>query len=351
MKRLVAALLTTAGFAAYVLAGPAQAQEKSFTVMSWGGAYQDAQRKAWFEPFVAQRKLKLAEEEYSGELAKIKAMVDAGNVKIDVINVDAKTAMQGCDGGILERLDYAKITDRSKFLPNAALDCAVASDIYSTIYAYDTTKFKGEVPKTIADFFDTKKFPGKRGVQKVPFSTLEFALLADGVPVADVYKVMKTEAGIDRAFKKLDTIKKDAVWWTAGAQPPQLLASGEVVMTTGWNGRIQAAIDKDKKPFKIVWDGQMLDYDLFVIPKGAPNQALSYEFLRFQTEPKVMAALGPYIPYAPTRIDATDFVDPAVLPKLPTDPQNMKNAFYADYLYWNDRDEELQKRFEAWLAK
>ena len=75
-------------------------------------------------------------------------------------------------------------------------------------------------------------------MRKSPKVTMEFALIADGVPVSKVYDVLGTEEGVARAFAKLDTIKDDVVWWEAGAQPPQLLADGEVVFTTAWNGRV-----------------------------------------------------------------------------------------------------------------
>ena len=150
-------------------------------------------------------------------------------------------------------------------------DCAVANIVWSTIIAYDSSKIANG-PKTIADFFDTAKFPGKRGLRKNPKANLEMALMADGVPAADVYKVLGTAEGVDRAFAKLDSIKGDVVWWEAGAQPPQLLADGEVAMTTAYNGRIFNAVAGEGKPFEIVWDGQVWDLDLWVIPKGSKNK-------------------------------------------------------------------------------
>ncbi len=159
--------------------------------------------------------------------------------------------------------------------------------------------------------------------------------MADGVPREQVYATLKTQAGVDRAFKKLDTIKKEVVWWEAGAQPPQLLASGEVVMTTSWNGRIYDAAKKDGKNFKIVWDGQVPDYDFWVIPKGAKNIEDSYK----------------YISYGPTNADAIPKIAPAVLADLPTAPQNAKTELVQDYYFWGDHGEELRKRFNTWLAQ
>ena len=124
----------------------------------------------------------------------------------------------------------------------------------------------------MADFFNTKAFPGKRGMRKSPKVTMEFALIADGVPVGEVYNVLGTEEGVARAFAKLDTIKDDVVWWEAGAQPPQLLADGEVVFSTAWNGRVFNAKNAEGQSFEMVWDGQIYDLDLWVIPKGSKNK-------------------------------------------------------------------------------
>ena len=176
--------------------------------------------------------------------------------------------------------------------------------------------------------------------------------MADGVPIADVYEVLGTPEGVDRAFKKLDTIKKDIVWWDAGAQPPQLLASREVVMTTAWNGRIQNAIDKDKRPFTIVWDNQILEYDMIAIPKGAKNPDLAYKYLAYISRSRDQrASSASYITYGPVMADATPFVPKDALPKLPTAPDHMKAYLVADTEFWGDHGEDLVKRFNAWLAQ
>jgi putative spermidine/putrescine transport system substrate-binding protein len=320
------------------------------TIMATGGAWQAALHQAWIEPFAKKTGVKFNEQEYLGDLGKIKAMVDTGNVPIDLVTVETSTVLQGCDAGVLQRLDYSKIADRSKFLPGTALDCGVGIDVYGDVLAYDTTVLK-EAPTSVLDIFDTKKFPGKRSMRKAPAQNLEWALMADGVPISDVYKVLATPEGVDRAFKKLDTIKKDVVWWEAGAQPPQLLASKEVVMTTAWNGRIQNAIDHDSRPFAIVWKDQIVEYDMVAIPKGAKNLDLAYKYLAYTAEPEVSAQLGRYIPYGPVIAAATPFVPKEVLSKLPTEPDHMKSYLVGDVEFWGDHGEDLTKRFNAWLAQ
>lgn len=348
MKKL-SVLFTAALLAGTAFAATARAADE-LTVTSWGGAYSESQRKAYYEPYMAAGN-KITEAEYNGEVAKIKAMVEAKAVTWDVIDVDTSTALQGCAEGALETIDWGKLgLDKSKFIGGDLLECAVPTIVFGTVIAYDTTKFP-EGPTTINDFFDLVKFPGKRGLWKNPDVNLEWALIADGVPAADVYKVLGTPEGVDRAFKKLDTIKADLVWWEAGAQAPQLLADGQVVMVSAWNGRIQGAIDKDKKPFKIVWDHQGLDWDWWSITKGTPKLEEAYRFIAFASSPGPQAEQTNHIAYGPANMDAIPNVNPATVPNLPTAPENMKTAFNVDPQFWADNKDQLKERFNAWLAK
>jgi putative spermidine/putrescine transport system substrate-binding protein len=342
-------MLAAAGILAAGAIHPAAAED-AITVVSWGGAYQKSQQEAYFKPFIAKTGIKVSEEEYNGEIAKIRAMVESGNVSWDAVDVDTQTALQGCEDGLFLKIDWKKVGDEKRFIEGTTTDCAVGTIVYSTVLAYDADKLKAG-PTTIADLFDLKKFPGKRGLQKSPFVNLEFALMADGVDRADVYKMLKTPAGVDRAFKKLDTIKSSVVWWEAGAQPPQLLASGEVVMTTAWNGRIFDADKKDHKNFKIVWDGQVPDYDFWVIPKGSKHVDDAYKYIAFASDAANMSQQSKYISYGPTNVDAIAKIAPDVLADLPTAPANTKTALVQDYFFWGDHGEELRKRFNTWLAQ
>ncbi|MFN5999263.1 MAG: extracellular solute-binding protein, partial [Paracoccaceae bacterium] len=214
------------------------------TVMSWGGAYGEAQTEAHVKPWAAATGNATIMVDSDNPAPAIKAMVEAGNVTVDVASVEYADAIRLCDEGVLEPIDAASLPAGADgtpatedFLAGAITECGVSTDIWSNVFAYDTTKFTGEVPTTAADFFNLEKFPGKRGLKRGAKAVLEFALLGDGVPAAEVYALLDTPEGVDRAFAKLDSIKAEVVWWEAGAQPPQLLADGEVVMTTAYNGR------------------------------------------------------------------------------------------------------------------
>lgn len=348
MKKL-SILFSAALLAGTALAATARAADE-LTITSWGGAYSESQRKAYYEPYIAAGN-KVTEAEYNGEVAKIKAMVEANAITWDVIDVDTATALQGCAEGALETIDWAKLgLDRSKFIGADLMECAVPTIVYGTVFGYDTTKF-AEGPTTINDFFDLAKFPGKRAIQKNPTVNLEWALIADGVDAKDVYTMLATPEGVDRAFKKLGTIKSELVYWDAGAQAPQLLADGQVVMTSAWNGRLQGAIDKDKKPFKIVWDHQGLDWDWWSITKGTPKIEEAYRFIAFASGVGPQAEQTKYIAYGPANKDAIPGIAPATLPNLPTAPDNLKTAFNVDPQFWADHGDELKERFNAWIAQ
>ena len=338
----------------------ASAQE--VTVMSWGGAYTVSQVEAYHKPFTAETGIKVVSVDADNPATPIKAMVEAGNVTVDVADVEYADSIRLCDEGLLEEIDPSILPPApdgtpatEDFLPGALTDCAVASIVFSTVYAYDTTKFP-EGPTTMADFFDLEKFPGKRGMRKGAKANLEMALMADGVPADEVYALLETDEGVAQAFAMLDKIKDDTVWWEAGAQPPQLLADGEVAMTTAYNGRIFAAQVAEGKPFQIVWDGQVYEYDLFVIPKGAPNLENALEFIKFATDTQRLADQAKWISYGPARKSSGALVGlyqdgkTEMAPHMPTSAENLTNALASSYEFWVDRDSELNERFNAWLA-
>jgi len=358
--KLKTVLLATA--AATMFAGAASAAG-SITAVSWGGAYTKSQVEAYHKPWTAKTGNTVVSEDYSGGLAEVKAQVDAGNVTWDIIDVELADAVRGCDEGLFEEIDASALPAGSDgtpatedFIPGAITDCAVANIVWSTIFAYDSSKMANG-PTTIADFYDLEKFPGKRGMRKTPKANLEMALMADGVPGDEVYAMLETAEGIDRAFAKMDTIKDSVVWWEAGAQPPQLLADGEVAMTTAYNGRIFNAVASEEKPFEIVWDSQIFALDLWAIVKGAPNKDLAMDFLKFSTATEQLAAQASWISYGPARKSSAPFVTTfhnnpnlEMGPQMPTAPDNFKTALSSDFEFWADNQDELNERFNAWLA-
>ena len=281
-----------------------------------------------------------------------------------MIDAELSDVIRACDEGLIEPIDTAILPAGADgkpatedFVEGTLHECGVATIIWSTIYAYDKDKFQDKAPTTLVDFFDTSTFPGKRGLRKNVKPNLEMALIADGVPTDEVYEQLSTPEGVERAFAKLDTIRDDIIWWEAGAQPPQMLADGEVALTTAYNGRIFNAQVKEDKNFEIVWDGQIWDLDLWMVPKGAPNKDEALKFLAYSTGTQRLADQAKYISYAPARLSSIPMVstydgtDIDMKPHMPTAPENFKNALQNDHNWWADNQDELNERFAAWLAQ
>jgi putative spermidine/putrescine transport system substrate-binding protein len=330
------------------LALPAAAQD--LTVTSWGGDYQDAQRQVYFEPFEAATGIDLIEDVWNGGVGAIRARVEGGSAGWDVVQVEAEELVLGCEEALYEPIDYDAVGGRRQFIPQAVHECGVGTIVWSTVLAYDADVL-AEAPRDWADFWDTERFPGTRALRRGPKYTLEFALLADGVAMEDVYDVLRTPEGVDRAFAKLDEIRDALIWWEAGAQPPQLLGAGDVVMTSAYNGRITAANESDDRNFRIVWDGSIYALDSWAILAGSPNADEAHEFIAFASEAEHQAGLPPLIPYGVTNRAASALIDPAVLAELPTAPDNLAVSFQLDTEFWVENIDPLTERFNNWAAR
>jgi putative spermidine/putrescine transport system substrate-binding protein len=330
------------------IALPALAQTQ-LTIVNFGGANGNAQKKAYFEPFEKSGAAKVVPVEYNGEQAKIKAMVETKKISWDVVEVESPDVARGCDEGLFEKLDYAKIGSKADYQPAAIHECGIGIFVWSTVMAFNADRIK-DAPKNWADFWDTKKYPGKRGMRKGARYNVEFALMADGVKSADVYKVLATKDGAERAFKKLTELKPSIQWWEAGAQPPQFLVAGDVVMSTAYNGRIDAA-QREGKNLAITWTGGIYDLDYWTIVKGSPNKDTALKFIAFASSPDAQAEYAKNISYGPTNNKALAKLDAKVLGMLPTSPANSKDALQFDIKFWADQGEALEKRFASWAAQ
>jgi putative spermidine/putrescine transport system substrate-binding protein len=330
------------------MAGGAEARD--LTVTSWGGNYQDAQREVYFEPFSKKTGTKLVEDSWNGGVGALRAKVEGGNSNWDVVQVEAEELELGCEEGLFEQMEWSALGGKDKFIPAAVHECGVGAIVWTTLLTYDGARLK-DGPKSWADFWNTDKFPGKRGLRRGPKYTLEFALMADGVEPSQVYQTLGTDAGLERAFKKLDQLKSSIVWWEAGAQPQQLLASGEVVMTSAYNARIAAANKSDNRDFRIVWPGGVYAVDSWVILRDSPNKASGMDLIAFMSDPNNQKNLPPKVPYGVTNKAATALIDPAVLSNMPTEPGNLAAGLELDTEFWVANIERLTERFNAWVGQ
>ncbi|GGF50663.1 ABC transporter substrate-binding protein [Aliidongia dinghuensis] len=339
------------GVVGAVLAAEASqgALARPLSVVNYGGTLADAQQSAFVTPFQSSSGIEVTASSYSGEQAKVKAMVDGHQVSWDVVEVESTDVGRGCDSGMYERIDWAKVTDAAALDKAAKTRCGVGLFAWGNVFAYNT-KLTKTPPKNWVDFWDTKNFPGKRGMRKSARGNLEFALMADGVAPGDVYKVLATPAGVDRAFKKLDELRPNIQWWDAGAQPAQFLVSGDVALSTAFSGRIITA-QKNGQPLDIVWNGAIADYDYWVIPKGSPMKDDAMKFINYTIGANQQAAYLALQPGGPVNSQALAKMSPEQLKNLPNTPEHAKADLVNDRVFWDEHGDDLDQRFAAWAAR
>jgi putative spermidine/putrescine transport system substrate-binding protein len=364
MKNFMRNMMATAVMATLGFVG--QAIAKDLVVVSWGGAYTASQQNAYHAPYMKNNPgIKIINDDSAGTaVAKLRAMNEAGNVTWDLVDVVAADAMRLCDEGLAEVINHDKDLAAAPDGTSASKDfgglivseCFIPQIVYSTTFGYRTDKVSRPM-SSICDIFDTKTFPGKRSLQKSPLGNMEWALICDGVAPDKIFDVLGTSKGADRALAKLTTIKSDVVWWTAGAQTPQLLADGEVVVGSTYNGRLFKMIAVDKQPVAMLWDWQIFDLDGWIVPKGTKNKAEVMKYLRFATDTQRLADQSKWISYGPARASSAPFVGKHatlgidMAPHMPTDPNNSKTTLLTNYEFWADNKDDLDAKFNAWLLK
>ena len=294
---------------AAITAGAASAAD--MTIVSWGGAYSKSQLEAYHKPYMAKNPdVNIINDESSAEaVAKMRAMAEANNITWDVVDILASDAIRVCDEGLAMPLNadqhLAPAPDGTPasedFGELLVSECLAPQIVYSTTFGYrtDVAAWNGNEPNDICDVFDLQTFPGKRALEKRPINNVEWALLCDGVAKDQIYDVLATEQGQAQALAKLDTIKDHVIWWSAGADTPQLLADGEIVIGSTYNGRLFALIEEQKQPVKMLWDAQIFDLAGWVIPAGLSEarQQRALDYIRFATDTQRLADQAKYIPY------------------------------------------------------
>ncbi len=341
----------------------------SLTIVSWGGAYTESQIRAYHEPWMEMNPhvTIINDDGSANALASLRAQAQAGNVTWDLVDMLPSDAQLACDEGIILEIDVDEMlapapdgTPASEdFLPGSLDgDCFIPQIVYSTVLTFRPDAFpEDNQPSSIADLFDTENFPGRRALQDRPGTNLEWALYADGVDPEEIYDVLSTPEGVDRAFAKLDTIKDDIIFWTEGAQAPQLLADGEVAFATGYNGRMFDAIEVEGMNAEIIWDGQVVEWDGWVVPADGDNIDAVMEYLFFATDTQRLADQAKFISYGPARASSAELVGQHadlgidMAPHMPSAPENYFAPIVLDNDFWVDFGDELRERFANWMLQ
>lgn len=336
-----AAFLRTSLAVMVCAAGTATAADP-VTVVSWGGTYGAAQDAALFNDASKNSGIDIIRES-GASMSKTCLQVESGSVTWDLVVTGSGGAASAAAKGCLEKIDYG-VVDVSNFYPNTYTDYCVGSDVFATVMSWNTEKY-GEpgsdgAPQSWADFWDVEKFPGTRAYRANNVDgALEPALMADGVAAEDVYEVLSTSAGIERAINKIRELKPNiAVFWDSGAMQAQLMKDAEVDMTTGWNGRFDNA-KKDGATVGYTFNQALLDYDCFAMPKGAPNKDMAMKFLAEVSKAEYQANLPYHITYGPTNKKAYEVTDAPkeLIESLPSHPNNVPMmlpvslAWYAEH--------------------
>ena len=340
---------------------------ESLVFVSWGGAYQGAQRKAYLEPFQEKFGIEIVEES-PVEYAKIRSMAETGNVTWHVVDISGLGGIQQGLSGALEELDFGIIDHRD--FPEIIRDAPWMGGggmTFSNVIAYSTKTYPedGSQPTTMADFFDVEKFPGRRGMSRPEWGwkpNLHFALLSANPELLETAEGRATltrlsDEQIDEAFEIMRDFKPHVtIWWTQGSDCPVLLVSGELDMCTAWNGRIFDA-QKEGAPVKVCWTcGHVLNTEAFVVPKGLKEQdsrqfELAQLFLAWTAFPEINAQLSKYISYGPINLGAIPILEgpefAEVREHLPSSSDNIQYAILSDEA-WSG--EVGGKMAELWLA-
>ena len=332
---------------------------EDLTFVSWTGPYMRSQMLAYVRPFEAASGQRVGVERYEGGIDEIRHQVESANVTWDVVDLTQADSLRACEEGLLEEIDHSILppgsdgTDyQSDFIEGALNPCGVGVIVWSTLYGYNKDLFSGEdAPSTIADFFDVGKYPGPRGLRRDPAVIMEWALLAAGVSEDQVYAQLQTEDGRAKAYEMLDQIKPYIVWWETANEPINLMQAGELAMSSFWSGEVVNASQQEGSKIDIVWDGRMIEMDLFGVVKGTRNKQTAMEFIKYASSSVALANQAKYISYGPTRKSSLSLISSSTRETLPNDPKyDDKASILSDAQWWAENYDVINEEFQRWLS-
>ncbi len=326
------------------------ARARDLVIATPGGPVQEALRSIVVNGFAGAAGVPVQHIPREGGVEELRARKEAkeGAAPWDVVLARGDELLAACDEGLLEKLDWSAVGGKDHYLPPAVSDCGVGAGASSYVLAWDRDKFPGT--PGWADFWDVAKYPGKRGLRRSPRVNLEIALMADGVAPGDVYKTLRTNDGIERAFRKLDQLRPYVVWWQSDEEAARLLRTGDVLMTSATNLEVALANHKEHRNFGMQWSGSLWAVDSWAILKGAPSQRQAAQFLYFAGDAAIQARLADAVPWAGLAKGALEGLPPEVAANLSLTAANLQGALAVDEGFWRDNLDKLTQRFAAWLA-
>ena len=352
------------------LAIPAPAQESSgmamamadpkpvITFTSWTGPYMRSQMLGFVRPYEEENGTRVHVEHYNGGINEIRDQVESANVVWDVVDLTQADSLRACNEGLLENLSGMDLPDGSDgtpaeedFVEGALNDCGVGVIVWGTAFAYDKSAY-GDNPHTnIADFFDEETYPGARAIRDDPTVIMEWALMADGVPRDEVYPMLETAEGVERAFDKMESIRPGLQLWSAGREPVRMLNAGDVAMSMIWATTGATASKEEGADFEVVMDGRVIELDLFGIPRGSRYVEEAKDFIRYASSTRSLANMVGFLPNGPTRKSSLSQLSDDTLNQIPNGPAYEDKLYIlSDAEWWAANHARLEEAFQAWLA-
>lgn len=347
-------LIICAGLAVWAMVHPLHAQSAEITVATWGGDYGEAQQAATFKPFTRATSIGIRIHHHGSDYQPLFEATGTGTPSWSVVDIEHDLLDKGCTNGTFEKLDAELLIGKAAqtdFIPGTLHPCGIGSLIWSQAVAYDALLFKDRPPATLADFFDLARFPGRRGLFAGAEGNLEIALMAAGIPAADVYDILRKPGGVDQAFAQLETIRPGAVFWQAGDEPEQLLNDGRVAMTTAYAARFIRPRQGARRPTKLLWSHALWRATYWAMPRNAPDSASAQRFIAFATDPERLAGLATRLWYGPARKSGFEAVPVNVREDLPTARKNFHDALNIDSGFWTEFGPAIEERFRAWMSR
>jgi mannopine transport system substrate-binding protein len=349
----VGKFLASAPVFCLVALGAASAQQKEIIFPTTGGAFEQGQRAAWFEPFTKATGIKVTTVTATDaeQRTRAQAMVQSGNVTWDTIaNVDIVAESEQNRAITVDMTEFCKqFKDRKDLNPKACTAAGVMTSLNGTLLVYNGDKFKGKKPETWADFWNVNDFPGPRALPNLgdPWRVLAAALMADGVPSDKLFPL-----DLERALKKLDQIKPHVqLWWKTGDQSQQGFRNGDYVIGMIWGTRA-TALRKENQPVEMSWDGAFMLADMLQLLKGAPHPQETMELMKFYLDnPEVQARFTEKFSITPPSQDAIARMDEAAKKNIPTNPEIFKKLVTADAAWINANREKMLTHWNEWLQK
>jgi putative spermidine/putrescine transport system substrate-binding protein len=324
-----------------ICAGPLAARD--LTVVAGGGALQDHMRRTLFATFGAP----VVDTAYDYNVGPIRAMVQARNITWDVVMVEAPDLIRGCEDGVFERIDWS-VVNRAKFSAGGTTECGAGAIGWGVAVFWDRNRHPAG-PATFQEFWNVQRFPGRRTLRRGARMTLEIALMGDGVPAAEVYRLLATPAGQARAFAALDRLRPHLHFWTGGQQPIELVNNGEVAFAVGFVGRTANAI-RGGAAYELRWPTLLYAFDYWAVVRGSPNAAASMRLVEHITNPAPLLELTRLWPVNPVTEAVAN--DPDVRARNPLMMTNHQaGGLQIDTEFWLEHGPALEQRFAAWLNR